>query len=57
MDWEHEAVFHLRCPEGPAQLRSNDGFSSRRLKLLCALLNEDLAYQCQQWKEIHGDFY
>ncbi|WP_273823137.1 hypothetical protein [Pseudomonas asplenii] len=43
-------------PEGPPQLRINYGFTYRRLKLLCALLTEDLAYQCQQWKEIHGDF-
>lgn len=55
MNREHEAVFHLRCPEGPPQLRINYGFTYRRLKLLCALLTEDLPYQCQQWKEIHGD--
>ncbi|NWA02566.1 DUF4160 domain-containing protein [Pseudomonas gingeri] len=56
MTREDEAVFYLGCPEGPPELRENHGFSYKRLKLLSAQLAADLAYQCKQWKEIHGDF-
>lgn len=51
---EHEAVFNLRCPTGPTQLRENYGFPMRRLRHIELFLNGHVAELCDIWKEIHG---
>jgi len=50
----HEAVFHLGCPDGPVELRENYGFRSAQVLEIVAALTERLADLCQAWEEIHG---
>ena len=51
---DHEAVFHLGCPDGPVELRENYGFRSGQVLEIVAALTEGLAGLCQAWEEIHG---
>lgn len=51
-----EAVFHLRCPKGPPELRENYGFQRSDLQRMKGLLKDNLALLCFRWKGIHGDF-
>ncbi len=53
---EHEALFYLACPEGPASLRDNYGFSLAALRKIEAALNAHLSNLCAVWKELH-DLY
>jgi len=50
-----EAVFKLRCPDGPVELRENFGFSAQDLGAIQAALMADLATLCNEWRKIHGD--
>jgi hypothetical protein len=49
-----EAVFDLRCPSGPPELRENYGFSRRALRQLEAELTDEIALLCGEWSRIHG---
>jgi hypothetical protein len=50
-----EAVFNLRCPNGPPELRENYGFGLKDLTRIEAALTAHLAEACRQWESIHGD--
>lgn len=50
-----EAVFHLRCPAGPIELRENFGFPAQELGGIRSALVADLAYLCNEWRKIHGN--
>ena len=52
---EHEALFYLNCPQGPADLREHYGFSNREVIRIAAALTQHLAELCAAWKEIHGN--
>ena len=49
-----EAVFFLHCPEGPPELRENEGFSRSDIRRLKAALNDEIETLCNKWYEIHG---
>jgi len=51
----HEAIFALRCPDGPPELRENFGFSQQVLGDIKVALMADLAYLCDEWRKIHGN--
>ena len=51
-----EAVFNLRCPIGPPELRENYGFSRKELIKIAGELAANLATLCRQWRQIHGHF-
>lgn len=50
----HEAVFELRCPKGPVELRENYGFSRRDLAEIASALDKNLEILCEAWERIHG---
>jgi hypothetical protein len=50
----HEALFNLRCPAGPVELRENYGFSRRDVADIEAVLLQSLADLCRAWEELHG---
>lgn len=50
-----EAIFLLRCPSGPPELRGNDGFGGGVLRDLQLQLSELLPRLCGHWRNIHGD--
>jgi Fe2+ or Zn2+ uptake regulation protein len=50
-----EAVFHLQCPAGPAELRENYGFSLREITQIGRALAHSLAELCAAWEGIHGN--
>jgi hypothetical protein len=50
-----EAVFDLRCPNGPPELRENYRFGLRELNSVGAALSANLAALCREWERIHGD--
>jgi uncharacterized protein DUF4160 len=39
---DHEAAFHLGCPDGPVELRENYGFRSGQVLEIVAALTEGL---------------
>ena len=49
-----EAVFNLRCPKGPPDLRENYGFRSPELRKIKSLLADNLRKLCEEWRAIHG---
>ena len=51
-----EAVFSLRCPDGPPELRVNMGFARRELARIAVGLDAELDELCHQWRRFHGDF-
>ena len=51
----NEAVFNLRCPDGPPELRENYGFSLQALRKIKAILAAQLEHLCQRWSAIHGE--
>ena len=51
-----EAVFILRCPDGPPELRENYGFRQSDLGGIGDALAQALAELCAQWTKIHADF-
>lgn len=50
-----EAVFDLGCPDGPAELRENYGFSRKELGRLAGELGNHLELLCNAWRRVHGD--
>jgi hypothetical protein len=50
----HEAVFHLNCPAGPAEIRENFGFSRREISRIETELTERANVLCGEWEKIHG---
>jgi hypothetical protein len=51
-----EAVFNLRCPAGPPELRESFGLSLAQVNRLRAALAKRLALLCGEWERIHGGF-
>ena len=49
-----EAVFYLRCPEGPPMLRENYGFPGRELARIGMMLATALVALCNDWRKLHG---
>jgi len=47
-----EASFYLNCPTGPVTLCENDGFSSRELNRVEAILNK---YVVEFMRRVEGD--
>lgn len=51
-----EAVFKLRCPDGPPELRENFGFTRKDLSEFSAALTNALGRLCDEWEHLHDDF-
>lgn len=51
-----EAVFNLRCPGGPPELRESYGFRLAELNRMEDALAAELATLCVEWRTIHGDY-
>lgn len=49
-----EAVFDLHCPDGPAGLRENYGFTRHEIRQILESLANRLGDLCRAWEEIHG---
>ena len=56
MGADGEAVFNLRCPNGPPELRENYGFRLTDLNRIEVALMAALVDLCAKWSEIHGDY-
>ena len=50
-----EAVFNLRCPDGPPELRENYGFAQKDVGKIGDALVANMAMLCAAWRQIHGD--
>lgn len=50
-----EAVFDLRCPDGPPELRENYRFRASDLGRIEAALADSLGTACGEWEKIHGE--
>ena len=48
-----EAVFNLKCPAGPVELRENYGFSRREITQIKTMLTGYLDRLCGEWERIH----
>lgn len=51
-----EAVFNLRCPDGPPELRECKGLSMQELNRIAQQIEGALAALCKAWKEHHDDY-
>lgn len=51
-----EAVFNLRCPKGPPEIRENYGFARKDLAMIASELTANLAALCSDWRQIHGHY-
>jgi len=51
-----EAVFNLRCPDGPPELRASYGFKLREINRIESALVIALTGLCAEWSRIHGDY-
>lgn len=51
-----EAVLLLNCPDGPADVRENFGFSGRELQHIVTGLAASITALCQKWSEVHGSY-
>lgn len=51
----NEAVFFLNCPDGPPELRENEGFSRSEVRWLKAAFQDEIEALCREWYEIHGE--
>ena len=49
-----EAVFDLKCPDGPPELRQNFRFARRNTDGIAIELDRHLGELCDQWERIHG---
>ncbi len=49
-----EAVFNLRCPKGPPELRETYGLSKSDLADLRKVVVRRLKVLCEAWEAIHG---
>lgn len=47
------AVFQLNCPDGPLELREQEGFRIAELRKLEREIAPNLASLCEAWGEIH----
>ena len=55
-DSRHQAVFNLKCPEGPVELRENYGFSWQEVNRLASSLQTHVRGLCTAWRAIHGNY-
>jgi hypothetical protein len=53
---DRQAVFFLRCPDGPPQLRESVGYRRAELNEIEGRLSAELTRLCKEWKKIHGDY-
>jgi hypothetical protein len=53
---DRQAVFILNCPNGPPELRENDGLSAAELRGVVAAIAEQLALCCERWRAMHDDY-
>jgi hypothetical protein len=51
-----EAIFNLRCPGGPPELRESFRFSLPDLNRIEEALVAALAALCEEWRKMHGDY-
>lgn len=51
---EGEAVFNLRCPNGPPELRGSYGFRLADLNRIRDTLAMAITVLCEKWEAIHG---
>ncbi len=51
---EEEAVFILRCPDGPPELRESFGFKRSALGAIMEAVAKALTALCTEWSRIHG---
>ncbi len=51
---DSEAVFQLRCPQGPIVLRENYGFGRLEIGRIQRALQRAHSRQCREWEKIHG---
>lgn len=51
-----EAVFHLNCLYGTAELRESFHFSGKELRKIEAELIKHISLLCKYWREIHGNY-
>ena len=51
-----EAVFDLRCPDGPPELREVYGFKLAEVARIERELARGLIRLCKEWSRIHGDY-
>jgi hypothetical protein len=51
-----EAVFLLKCPTGPPELRENYRFKAAELNRIASALSAELLALCAKWREIHGHY-
>jgi len=51
-----EAVFNLRCPTGPPELRENYGFSRKEVEKILNELTGHLTLLCENWRTIHVNY-
>ncbi|MDN5869844.1 MAG: DUF4160 domain-containing protein [Nitrococcus sp.] len=49
-----EAVFNLRCPDGPPELREGYKFNRPKLIRIRNALPTELAHLGAEWRQIHG---
>lgn len=50
-----EAVFDLKCPRGPVELREDYGFSRGHMRRIREHLNLHVTRLCTTWRSIHGE--
>lgn len=50
-----EAVFNLRCPKGPPELRETYGLSKSEIAGLRKVMARHLKVLCEAWEAVHGD--
>lgn len=53
---DRQAVFLLNCPNGPPELRENDGLSAAELRSVAAAIADQLAPCCERWRRLHDDY-
>lgn len=56
MGAQGEAIFNLRCPGGPPELRESYGFRLAELNRIVDELAAAIAPLCEDWRTIHGDY-
>jgi hypothetical protein len=51
-----EAVFNLRCPHGPPELREVYGFSRSDVVAARTIVSRHLTAICEAWEALHGPY-
>lgn len=49
-----EALFFLRCPGGPPELRENFRFAASEVSVIIDALAIEVRRLCRRWEELHG---